>query len=284
LKIGLVLEGGAMRGLYTAGMLDLLMEENILVDGIIGVSAGALIGINYKSKQIGRALRYNKKYCNNKNYLSFYSYLKTGNILNKEFAFNKLVNELDPFDFKTYKKNKVDMYATVTNIETGKAEYHKINDLNNINNMEYLRASGTIPHLSKIVEVNNNKYLDGGIADSIPFKKMKKLGYDKIIVVLTRIEGYTKKRNKLVELLNKVKYKEYPNYIYTANNRYKMYNTEIEELEELEHNKDIFVIRPSRYVDIKRIEHNPSKIEEMYNLGYNDTKNSLKELKKYLEE
>lgn len=161
MKIGLLLEGGAMRGLYTAGVLDVFMKNNIKIDGIVGVSAGALFGMNYKSKQIGRVLRYNKKYAGNRNYMGFYSFLTTGNIMNEDFCFKRIVNELDPIDYETFKKTNVEFYAVVTNIETGKAEYIKLDDLKDRNNLEILRASGSMPFVSKPVIVNNKKYLDG---------------------------------------------------------------------------------------------------------------------------
>lgn len=191
---GLLLEGGAMRGLYTAGVLDIFMQNNISIDSIIGVSAGALFGMNYKSKQMGRVLRYNKRFASNKNYMGLHSLITTGNIMNKDFCFNRLVNDLDPVNFEAYKNGKEDFYAVVTNMATGKAEYIKIDDLKKEDQMEYLRASGSMPFLSKPVIVNGKSYLDGGIADSIPIKKLMDMGYDKNIVVLTRPEGYRKEK------------------------------------------------------------------------------------------
>ena len=167
MKTGLLLEGGGMRGLYTAGILDVFMENNIKIDGIIGVSAGALFGMNYKSKQKGRVLRYNKKYAKNRDYMGVYSLLTTGNIMNEDFCFNRIVNELDPVDFETYRNSPIEFYAVVTNVETGKPEYIKLDDLENKESLEYLRASGSMPFVSKPVIINNKKYLDGGISDSI---------------------------------------------------------------------------------------------------------------------
>lgn len=190
-KVALVLEGGALRGLYTAGVLDVFLRNNIKIDTIIGVSAGALFGINYKSKQIGRALRYNLKYAHDKRYMGMYSLITTGDVMNREFCFNKLVNELDPLDFETYKNSDVQFYAVVTNVETGNAEYPEIKDA--FEGMEYLRASGSMPFVSNLVEVNGNKYLDGAISDPIPFKKILDMGYKKIIVVLTRPADFSKK-------------------------------------------------------------------------------------------
>lgn len=280
MKVGLVLEGGAMRGIYTAGVIDTLMKENILVDGIIGVSAGALFGMNYKSKQIGRVKRYNENYIKDKNYFGINSYLKTGNVMNEEFCFHKLINELDPVDFDEFKNNKVEFYVVVTNIENGNAEYIKINDLRNKDELEYLRASGSMPFFSKIVNINNKKYLDGAIGDGIPLKKMKELGFDKLIVVLTRPKGY-KKKKKLFKF-GKFYYKDYPLFVKKINERYKNYNNEINYIEKEYKNNNIVVIRPSRLIKIKRIEKNIEKINEMYDLGVNDTLSMLEDIKVYL--
>lgn len=280
MKIGLVLEGGAMRGIYTAGVLDFLMENNIKVDEIIGVSAGALFGMNYKSKQIGRVLRYNKKYVKNKNYMGTYSFITTGNIMNKDFCFNKLVNELDPVDFDTYKNSKENFYVVVTNIETGQAEYKKINDLKNNTQLEYLRASGSLPYVSKVVQIGENKYLDGGISDSIPVEKMISLGCEKIIVVLTRMIDYRKKKGGKAFL--KLYYRKYPKFINAVENRYKMYNNQVQKTIELERENKIFVIRPTRLIKMKRIEKDLNIIQDMYDLGRNDAENKFNDLKKYL--
>ena len=280
MKVGLLLEGGAMRGLYTVGALDVLMKNNINFDGIVGVSAGALFGINYKSKQPGRALRYNLKYAKEKNYMGWYSFLKTGDIMNKEFCFNKLVNELDPIDYETFKNSSEEFWAVVTNIETGKPEYIKVDDLKKNEQIEALRASGSMPFVSNPVEIDGKKYLDGGIADSIPIEKIMDMGFDKVVVILTRTMGYRKEKGN--QLLAKLKYRKYPNFIKTIENRYLMYNEELDKIESLENDNKIFVIRPSRKVNIKRIEKDNSRIQEMYDLGYEDMSEKLKELNRYL--
>ena len=280
MKTGLLLEGGGMRGLYTAGVLDVFMEHNVKIDGIVGVSAGALFGMNYKSKQIGRVLRYNKKYAGNKNYMGFYSFLTTGNIMNEDFCFKKIVNELDPIDYETFKKTDVEFYAVVTNIETGKAEYIKIEDLKDKNNLEILRASGSMPFVSKPVVVKNKKYLDGGIADSIPIEKILNMGYDKIIVVLTRPLEYKKKKTN--QILPKLLYKRYPDLVKIINNRHKIYNEKLDKISMLEKEGKILVIRPSKLVKIKRIEKDTNKLQEMYNLGREDTLNLLDKINKFI--
>ena len=279
MKIGLILEGGAMRGMYTCGVIDTFLDENIKVDGIIGVSAGALFGINYCSKQKGRVLRYNKKYIKNKDYMGLKSLIKTGNIVNKDFAFNKIPFELDIFDEETFQKSKTDFYATITNIETGKAEYVKIEDTKK--QMEVFRATGAMPFVSKIVEIDKKKYLDGALADSIPITKAKELGYDKLIVVLTRPKDYQKKKQPA--FLAKLKYKKYPNLVNAINTRYLKYNDTLKKIAELEEKNEIIVIRPSKKIKIKRIEKDTNKLQEMYDLGISDCKEMLPKIKKYIE-
>lgn len=278
MKVGLVLEGGAMRGMYTAGVLDTFLDNNIEVDGIIGVSAGVLFGVNYLSKQKGRVIRYNKRFINDKRYMGLWSLLTTGNIINKQFAFYDVPEKLDVFDNDTFMKSKVDFWATITNMETGEAEYIKLKDL--FAQMEVLRATSAMPYVSKIVELESGKYLDGGISDSIPVEKCKEFGFDKVIVVLTRPLDYRKKKTK--EFLAKAFYRKYPKFAKTLNNRYKMYNETVEKIIDMENKKEIFVIRPSRFVNVKRIEKDPEKLQEMYELGLEDGRNSLEKLKEYI--
>lgn len=278
MKIGLVLEGGAMRGLYTAGVLDVFLDENIEVDGIIGVSAGVLFGVNYLSKQRGRALRYNKKYLKDKRYMGFNSFLKTGNIINKEFAFYEVPFKLDIFDQETYAKSKTDFYATITNVETGETEYEKVEDV--LKQMELLRATSAMPYVSKIIDYKNKKYLDGGISDSIPVEKCKNLGYDKIIVILTRPIDYRKRKSS--KILPQIIYSKYPKLVQCIQNRYKNYNDTVQKIIDMENKNEIFVIRPSKTLKIKRIEKDIEKIQEMYDLGIEDGKKCLDELRNFL--
>ena len=280
MSIGLVLEGGAMRGLYTAGVLDVFLDNNIKVDGIIGVSAGVLFGVNYLSKQKGRAIRYNKKFAKDKRYMGMRSFLTTGNIINKDFAYYEIPFKIDVFDEKTFEKSNTDFWATVTNIETGEAEYLKLTNV--FEQMELLRATSAMPIVSEIIEINGKKYLDGGVSDSIPVEKCKSMGYDKIIVVLTRTIEYRKK--KASSTLAKIKYKEYPKLIETMENRYKKYNETVEKIIDMENKKEIFVIRPSKDLKIKRIEKDVDKLQAMYDLGVSDCKKQLEDLKEYIGE
>lgn len=278
MSIGLVLEGGAMRGLYTAGVIDVFLENNIEVDGVIGVSAGVLFGVNYLSKQKGRVLRYNKKFVKDRRYMGMWCLITTGNIVSKDFSFYEIPYKLDVFDDEEYKKSKTKMYATVTNVETGKPEYMKLDSV--FEQMEILRATSAMPFVSKLVELNGNKYLDGGISDSIPVDKCKEMGYDKIIVVLTRPIGYRKKKES--EVLINMFYKKYPNLAGTLKNRHTNYNSSVEKVIDLENKKEIFVIRPSKTLKIKRIEKDTDKLQAMYDLGVEDCKNKLEELMMYL--
>ena len=278
MSIGLVLEGGAMRGLYTSGVLDVFLDNNIKVDGIIGVSAGVLFGVNYLSKQKGRAIRYNKKFAKDKRYMGIRSFLTTGNIINKNFAYYEIPFKIDVFDEETFEKSNTDFWATVTNIETGEAEYLKLN--NAFEQMELLRATSAMPIVSEIIEIDGKKYLDGGVSDSIPVEKCKSMGYDKIIVVLTRTIEYRKK--KASSTLAKIKYKEYPKLIETMENRYKKYNETVEKIIDMENKKEIFVIRPSKDLKIKRIEKDVDKLQAMYDLGVSDCKKQLEDLKEYI--
>ena len=273
-----MLEGGALRGIYTAGVIDYLLENDFKFDTVIGVSAGALFGCNYISKQKGRALRYNLKYRHNKNYMGFYSLITTGNIMNEKFCFDDLVNKLDKFDYDTFKKNKTKFYAVVSNLDTGKAEYKLVTDMRDKNQMEYLRASGSMPIISKIVNIDNNKYLDGGMTDSIPVDWALK-DYDKVVVVSTRAIEYRKKKSPIWPY--KLVYRKYPKFIESVKNRWIDYNKVQDRLIELEKDNKIFVIRPSYSTGISRLEKNLDKIKEQYNLGYNDMKKNFKNMKNY---
>ena len=281
-KVGIVLEGGSMRGMFTAGVLDIFMDENIRLDGMIGVSAGALFAPNYFSKQRGRVIRYNKRFCKDRRYMSFWSFLLTGNIVNKNFAFYDVTNKLDVFDNETFLKNCTGYYVTVTNVETGKPEYLEVKDV--VKELEKLRATSALPFVSKIVEVDGRKYLDGGISDSVPVLKARKMGFDKLIVVLTRPIEYRKKpmSDKLFKLMA-AKYKKYPAFLETLKNRYKAYNETVEKIIELEEKGDIFVIRPSEPINLKTIERDADKLQAVYDLGMRDCKERLEELKRYLE-
>ena len=278
MKVGLVLEGGAMRGMYTAGVLDVFLEKCISVDAVVGVSAGALFGVNYLSRQKGRVIRYNKRFNSDKNYMGLRPLLREGNIVNTKYAYEEVPRKLDPFDDESYKKSGIPFYAVVTDIETGEPEYIQVYSA--FEQMDVLRASGSMPFVSKPVLYNNKMYLDGGISDSIPFQWLSSQGYDKLIVILTRDMEYRKK--PMSSSLIKLFYKKQPQLSEKLLKRHDVYNKSVELLKQWENEGKVFVIRPSKPIEIDRIETNPDKLQEVYDLGLKDATESLLELQKYI--
>ena len=279
MKVGLVLEGGGMRALFTAGVLDALLDiKELDIDGIVGVSAGALFGVNYVSGQKERAIRYNIKYARDKRYMGFYSWITTGNAVNEEFAFYEIPFKLDVFDQEKFKQSKIDFYVVMTNVESGKPEYVLIKDV--FKQMEYLRATSALPFASKIIEINGKKYLDGGISDSIPIDYCEGLGYDKIILLLTRPKN-THKEDKL-NFLYKLVYRKYPNLVKRLINMGKDYEVVLKKIEDLENKNKIFVIRPPKVLKIGRLEKNEDKIQNVYDIGLNTGIKEKENLLKYL--
>ncbi|MCY3054261.1 patatin family protein [Aerococcus sp. CDC-944-U94] len=279
MTIGLVLEGGGMRALFSAGVLDIFLAEDIQVDQIVGVSAGALYGVNYPSQQSGRALRYNKKYIKDKRYISLSNWLKTGNIVSTDFAYQQVPFELDPFDEASYEESPTDFYAVVTNVETGQAEYPLIENAEE--QIDVLRASGSMPFVSKIVPIKGRKYLDGGIADSIPYQFMQSLGVDRLVIVLTQPYGYRKEDKK--NFLAKAVYgKNYPQLVETIEQRTAMYNQEVSDVEALAKKNQAFILQPSHPLEVKRLELDPQRLQDTYDHGIEVAEKLLVDLKNYL--
>lgn len=279
MKTGLVLEGGAMRGMYTAGVLDVFMEQGITVDCVVGVSAGALFGVNFLSGQRGRVIRYNKRFNGDKNYMGLRPLLREGNIVSTKYAYEDVPRKLDIFDNEAYMKSQMLFYAVVTNVKTGEPEYMRVEDV--FAQMDVLRASGSMPFVSKIVEINGGKYLDGGISDSIPFQWLHEQGYEKQVVILTRDLDYRKE--PMSELPIKLFLRKYPRIAERLRSRHTTYNDSVEKLREWEQEGKAFVIRPSEPIHIKRIEKDPDKLQEVYDLGRRDGEQRLTELRNYLE-
>ncbi|MCR5149407.1 MAG: patatin family protein [Eubacterium sp.] len=283
-KIGLVLEGGGMRGIYTAGILDEFLLNDIYVDGLVGVSAGILHGTSYLSEQIGRNIRYTLKYRKNPRFMSMKSFFKTGNICETEFCYHEIPEKLNPFDYDKFRENaaRIPVYAGCSNVENGKAEYIRIYDLAT-DDIDAVRASASLPMVSEIVEYRGLKLQDGGNADSIPLKFMLDQGFKKNIVVLTRPEGYVKKKSSSAKLM-KLMYKEYDEYLETAENRSEVYNETLRLVDEEALAGNAFVIRPSRDLKVDRAEKNVDKIKKMYKLGRFDARNIMSELKEFMSE
>ena len=277
---GLVLEGGAMRGIFSCGVMDVLMENGIKFDAAAGISAGAVFGCNYKSKQIGRAVRYNKKYGKDKRYCSIKSLLTTGDLYGAEFCYNTLPNELDIFDRVTFSQNPMRFYIGATNVETGKIEYHKCTN-GGKEDLLWMRASASMPVVSKPVEINGKKYLDGGISDPIPYRIMEQLGYDRMVVILTQPKDYKKKKSAALPLMQ-ILLGRYPKTVRAMKRRHLIYNAQTEEIKRLEKEGKILVIRPEKPLGIKRTEGDPVKLEKVYQLGRTAGTKQLKRIKKFL--
>lgn len=279
MKTGLVLEGGAMRGIYTAGVLDVFMEHDICFDGIIGVSAGALFGVNLLSKQKGRVIRYNKRFNSDKNYMGLKPLFKTGNIIDTQYAYYEVPFKLDIFDNETFMASNIPFYAVVTNIANGEAEYIQIKDV--FAQMETLRASASMPFMAKPVEIDGKWYLDGAVADSIPYEKFFEMGYDRLVVVLTKDADYVK--GPVSPFLTKAVYgRKYADFADKLRNRHNNYNRCMERIKAAEKENEIFVLRPTKRVKIKRTETDPQKMQTMYELGIRDANDALDRLISYM--
>lgn len=265
MKTGLILEGGAMRGMFTAGILDVFMENGIEFDGAVGVSAGAAFGCNLKSRQIGRTIRYNMKYSRNWRYCSWLSLLLTGSMYGTQLCYHDIPERLDPFDNEEYNRNPLRFYVVATDVETGKAEYRCYEE-STPELIEFMRASASMPFVSEIVEIGGRKFLDGGIADSVPLRFFESEGYDRNVVILTREDGYVKEKNPLVWLA-KIQLRKYPKMIEAIASRHEMYNEQIRYIKEKEEKGEIIVIRPKAALKLGHTEHDPEVLRSVYEEG-----------------
>ncbi len=280
MKTGLVLEGGAMRGMFTAGILDVFMENGIEFDGAVGVSAGAAFGCSFKSRQIGRTIRYNKKYCGDKRYCSLWSLIKTGDMYGVDFCYRELPEELDIFDNDAYDQNPMEFHVVACDVETGKPIYKKCNKVRE-GLLDWLQASASMPLVSRIVEIDGHKLLDGGICDSIPLRYFEEMGYDRNIVVLTQPAEYRKKTNGAMPLI-RFFLKKYPKVIEAMENRHLMYNEQADYVAKREATGEILVLRPKTKLDLSRTEKNPDKLQAAYDLGRETALERLDEIKEFL--
>ena len=280
MKTGIVVEGGGMRGIYGAGVLDVLLENDIKADGLIGVSAGAINGCSFVSGQKGRSIRYNLKYSRDPRYMSMRSLIRTGDMFGIDFCYRELPETLDPFDNETFESSSTEYYVTCTDVETGQPVYHRCPSLRG-DRIDWVRASASMPLASRIVELDGKKLLDGGVADSIPVMAFRKMGFKKDLVILTRPEGYRKKQNPMLPLIRRA-YREYPEFVETAASRHLVYNRELDEISRLEREGEILVIRPSRRIKISRTERRPERIEQMYRLGREDAMKAFSGIKAFM--
>ena len=275
------MEGGALRGLFTAGILDVLMENGVRFDGLVGVSAGAAFGCNYKSGQAGRVIRYNKRFAHEWRYCSWRSWIATGDLFGGEFCYHKMPDELDVFDKETFDSNPMEYYAVCTDVETGEAVYKRLMKCSP-ETYEYIRASASMPMVSNIVEVGGRKLLDGGVTDSIPLRFFQQQGYERNLVILTQPADYQKQHNRLMPIL-RLWLHRYPKMIEALDRRHEMYNQQLEYVREEERKGNTYVIRPPQKLVIGHISHDENEMQGVYQMGRRVGEGRLKDIVEFLE-
>lgn len=309
MKTGIVMEGGSMRGLFTAGLLDVFMENDIHFDGAAGVSAGVTFGCNLKSHQIGRTLRYNKKYCRDKRYASLESLIRTGDLFNAKFDYEDIPNRLDPFDSGTFAADPMEFWVVTTNVDTGEPVYHKCVN-GDAEDIRWIRASASLPGVSntvwcrgkaltrarwdrtdeegeryRVIDCSGIGLSDGGTSDSVPVRFMEDMGYDRIVVICTQPYGFRKKKNRLLPFL-KLRLHGYPELLQAIADRHLMYNAEMDYLDRAaaEEPDRILLIRPHGALDIPQVCHDPDEIQRVYELGRAEGLRVLPRVRAFLSE
>lgn len=280
MKRGLILEGGAMRGLFTAGIIDVMMEHDLWPDGIVGVSAGAAFGCNYKSRQPGRAIRYNKRFAKDPRYSGLRSLLSTGDYFNAEFAYHVVPREYDLFDNKAFEANPLEFVCVCTDVETGLPVYKQLSKCSETT-YDWIRASASMPLCSRVVCLEGYKLLDGGVSDSIPLEWAETNGYERNVVILTQPRGYRKQRTRLMPLM-RIGLRKYPNMVEAMDKRHVMYNRQLDYVDEAERGGRCLVIRPDEKLPIGHVSHNPQQMERVYQIGRQAGLQYINEIKKYL--
>ena len=265
MKKGLVLEGGAMRGLWSAGVTDVMMEHGVRPDGLIGVSAGAAFGCNYKSGQAGRAIRYNVRFANDARYSGLRSLLTSGDYFNAQFGYHVVPYEYDLFDTAAFESNPMAFVVVCTDVETGLPVYHQIDHVD-YDELEWLRASASMPLASRVVEVQGRRLLDGGVADSIPLAYFEGQGYSRNVVVLTQPLGYRKSHSRLMPLMH-LSLRRYPKMIKALDERHLMYNKQLDFVAQAEREGRCLVIRPAEKIPIGHVSHDPELMQRVYQMG-----------------
>jgi len=262
---GLVLEGGALRGLFSAGIMDVLMAHGVTFDGVVGVSAGACFGCNYKSGQAGRVLRYNLRYAHDPRYCSLWSLLTTGGLFGPRFAYYTLPLHLDPFDIKAFDASPMQFHLVATDVQTGKPVYRRFDSYND-DMLDWILASSSMPIVSRIVNIGDRQLLDGGIADSIPLRYFQEQGFERNIVVLTQPAGYWKKPLHHVHIIRHL-LRHYPQFLAAWEQRHDMYNDELNYIAEQERIGNALILRPKQTLSVGRISHNRRLMREAYDQG-----------------
>ena len=265
MKTGLIMEGGAMRGMFTAGVLDVLMENGLVTDGAIGVSAGAVFGCNYKSHQIGRVIRYTTEYCNDKRYASFKNLVKTGNLYSEQFCYHEVPEKLDPFNEAAFAASPMDFFVVCTDVKTGEPIYHKCRK-GDAEDVLWMEASASMPLAAKIVKIGHYGLLDGGVADSIPVRFFESIGYKRNLIILTQPKGYIKKKNKFLPAI-RAKYFRYPAFVEAVADRHERYNETLSYISMLEQAGKDYVIRPPIPLEIGAMERDPAQLRRVYETG-----------------
>lgn len=282
MKTGLVMEGGAMRGMFTCGVIDVLMENGITFDGAGGISAGAVFGCNFKSRQIGRPIRYNKRYCRDKRYKSLHSLLTTGDLYGVDFCYRELPDELDVFDRKAFRENSMAFYIGATDVDTGEIVYHRCSDGGD-RDMQWLRASASMPLVSRVVEIDGRRLLDGGVAEPTPYFYMKKLGYDRCVVILTQPETYRKEKSPAQPLI-RFALRNYPRLAEAMEQRAERYNAHIAAIRDEEKKGNCLVVCPPEPLPIHRTENDPDRLEQAYQIGQAEAMRKMTEIRTFLQD
>lgn len=280
MKKGLILEGGAMRGLFTAGIIDVMMEHDVWPDGLIGVSAGAAFGCNMKSRQPGRAIRYNKRFARDSRYSGLKSLLTSGDYFNARFSYHIVPKKYDVFDNDTFEANPMAFVVVCTDVTTGKAVYQQLDECN-YDTYEWIRASASMPVVSKVVWINGLGLLDGGVSDSIPLEYAEKNGYGHNVVILTQPQGYQKEHNRLMPLI-RLGLRKYPLMVEAMDKRHLMYNRQLEYVAEAERQGRCLVIRPDERLNIGHVCHDPELMERIYQTGRKMGEQKINEIKEFL--
>lgn len=280
-QAGLVLEGGGMKGVYSSGVLDFFLDKGLEFSSCYGVSAGACSLCSFLSKQRGRAYHTNVDYLQDKNYCSLYSLLKTGDLFGVDMCYHQIPEKLNPYDNETFEKYQGKFYSVVTNIETGCPEYILIKNMRT--DIEAIRASASLPLVSRNVEINGKLYLDGGISDAIPLRRSMKDGNRKNVVIMTKEVGYRRQPASALSLM-RLCYRKYPKVYELMKNRHIVYNETLDFLEEEVKKGTVFLIQPKVKSDVGRIEKDERKLKALYEEGYAEAGACYEKLIKFLED